>query len=198
MSTHKTGPLTTSDATDRSDGSGMRRRREETVQLAYGAGPTSEVRARRDWTTTVGQGVILYHYTCPCDHHLGSILDDGLLRTTESHIGSDRPDVLPYGEHVGPDVVWLVKSKRPVDGRGLSVQAGFEGCDKTAVRFAVDLADAQRWPEWSKLQGINPRWRRAFEQHQYPDLWYVVERPIPKGEWVSVDFDRTRLQSKGD
>ena len=168
------------------------------MSLGYGAGRTSAVPARWDWTATVRGGVILYHYTCSCDHHLGSILDDGLLRTSESHICSDRPDVLPHGEHVGPDVVWLVKSKRPVDGRGLTVQAGFEGCDKTAVRFVVDLADADHWPAWSRLQGINPRWGRALEQYQYPDLWYVVERPIPKGEWVSVDFDRTRLQSEGD
>jgi hypothetical protein len=145
----------------------------------------------QDRAATVVGGVILYHYTCPCDRHLGSILDDGLLRTTESRIGSDRPDVLPYGEHVGPDVVWLSRSKRPVDGRGLISQAGFGGCDKRRVRFVMDLADALHWPEWSKLQGINPRWKRALEEHQFPDLWYVVERPIPKSEWVSVDFDRS-------
>ncbi len=142
--------------------------------------------------------MILYHYTCPCDHHLGSILDDGLLRTTESHIGSDRPDVLPYGEHVGPDVVWLTSSKRPIRGLGLTTPAASGGCDKTAVRFVVDLDDAHHWPAWSKLEGISLRWRRVFEQYQYPDLWYVVERPIPKSEWVSVDFDRTRLHTEGD
>ena len=71
-------------------------RREETVSLGYGAGRTSAVpSAVGTGRLPVGGGVILYHYTCPCDYHLGSILDDGLLRTSESHIGSDRPDVLP-------------------------------------------------------------------------------------------------------
>jgi len=126
---------------------------------------------------------MLYHYTCRCELHLGSILREGTLRVSESNIGSADPKMPPCGEHIGPDVVWLTTSEHPWGTQGL------EGgpCDKTAVRIVVDVVDAHHWPEWSKRHGMHPRWRRSLERDCYPNQWYVVERPIPQEEWVSVD-----------
>jgi hypothetical protein len=126
--------------------------------------------------------MILYHYTCPCDLHLGSILGDEMIRTTESNIGSGFPDMKPFGEHVGPDVVWLTTSEYASVGQGLSGSIH----DKTAARIVVDVDDAEPWERWCKHQGINPRWRRLLEKNTYPHQWYVVERDIPQADWVST------------
>lgn len=127
--------------------------------------------------------MILYHYTCRCAAHLGSILRDGTLKVTESNIGSADPKMPPHGVHVAPDVVWLTTSQNPIGTQGLDGSSH----DKTTARIVVDVPDAHHWQEWSQEQGMHPRWRRRLERGCYPSQWYVVERPIPCSEWVSIE-----------
>ena len=124
--------------------------------------------------------MILYHYTALL--HLRTIAQDGMIRTTESNVGSGRVDWQPFGEHVGPDVVWLTTTQDPTKGQGLQGPA-----DKTAARIIVDVNDAAPWSRWCVAHGINPSWRGALEARQLPDQWYVVERPVARGEWAGLE-----------
>ena len=118
----------------------------------------------------------LYHYTST--RHLPYILKAGYLDVTESNIGSGVPEHDPYGEHVGPDVVWLTTSENPGHKQGLTTSADTGWPDKTEIRFTVDVPDALHWPKWSRSQGIDKRWARCLETDHYPEQWFVVVRRI--------------------
>lgn len=120
----------------------------------------------------------LYHYTSRL--HLPRILRAGHLRVTESNLSRTR-------EHAGPDVVWLTTDPMPTDpdAHGLLNPR----CDKTAVRFTVDLpvADVHEWLSWSRALGITKRWAFRLEAGRSPETWRVVARPIPAAEWCAVE-----------
>jgi hypothetical protein len=128
--------------------------------------------------------MILYHFTSV--ERIPLIQAAGFLRVTESNIGSGRPDWPPYGEHAGPDVVWLTNEPEP-DKVGLGVGT-VDGSDETLVRITVDIADGDVmwWPDFRTLHGIHPRWRRALEKGRNPDSWWVVSRNIVASEFVAV------------
>ena len=86
----------------------------------------------------------LYHFTCR--EHLEAIKRDGVILTTESNIGSPLPRLKPFGEHVGPDVVWLTDCPNLDRGdHGLSGSAA----DKSAVRITVEIDDAMPWAKFA-------------------------------------------------
>jgi hypothetical protein len=128
----------------------------------------------------------LYHFTSV--YHLGRILKDGYLKTVESNISEDV-------EHAGPDVVWLT-DERHLLGRGPdrvgwaegAGEAAGERVDKTAVRFMVEVADAQRWKRFAHLHHADPTWLAALNQtaNNTSSHWYVVERPITRDEWLAL------------
>ena len=132
--------------------------------------------------------LILNHYTGAT--HLDYILGSGVLLTTESNIGApDSPDsrrkgVEPVGDHVGPDVVWLSSLRNPLHA-GIHAGSGTDGVVRVVVDVPADEVAA--WPAWSKAHGIDRRWYRVLGRDTYPDSWYVVERPIPWGEWVRIE-----------
>jgi len=124
----------------------------------------------------------LYHYTT--ELHLPLIVAAGFLRVTESNIGSPVPGVEPSGEHYGPDVVWLTNSDE-VDGLGLetTVTLGLG-----LFRFVVAVPDNEvhHWPTWNKRFAMNDAWRASLERDQRPESWWLIERPIPRREWVAI------------
>ena len=122
----------------------------------------------------------LYHFTTRL--HLSAITKSGFLKVTESNVGSGSPLMPPTGQHVGPDVVWLTSS---VSGDGCGLDGGLS--DKTELRFVVEVPDAVRWVDWAPAAQMHPRWRRALSRGQDVSSWYVVERPIPMSEWVSIE-----------
>lgn len=124
----------------------------------------------------------LYHYTSTW--HLPRNLAAKMLTVAESNFSSPLPGMPPPGEHVGPDVVWLMKAQNRRTGLGL----GGSSVDKTAVRITVEVPDHEvhHWPEWANYRGINKQWQRRLEKDMYPFLWYVVERPVQKSEGVEV------------
>lgn len=136
--------------------------------------------------------MILYHYT-NWIHYL-EICASGEILTTESNIGSGRKDWLPYGEHVGPDVVWLTSSPY-VSGSGVELDPmgvldrGPEmiEVDPTRIRITVDLPENEvhRWTPWSRQHRMNPKWRRVLEEGMKPQDWYVIERNVPISEVLS-------------
>lgn len=135
--------------------------------------------------------MILYHFTCLL--HLPKIREDGVITTTESNIGSPRPDWPPTGEHHGPDVVWLTtEPKRTAASHGLDRSETTDDiatvADKTAVRIKVQVPDDEAfyWPDWARDQGIDDRWFDLLGRGRRPDLWWVVTRPVPESEWLKV------------
>lgn len=120
--------------------------------------------------------MILFHFTCR--EHLPSILAEGVLRTTESNMS-------PRRAHAGPDVVWLMTASDPTaHGHGLEGS----GADKKAIRFTVDVdkRGVHKWREWAIRRGINREWLTILARFGGSSSWRVVERPIPREQWVSV------------
>lgn len=126
----------------------------------------------------------LYHYTS--ELHLPHIRAAGFLETTESNIGSPSLEMLPYGEHIGPDVVWLTDVPDVRNGHGLNT--GLSGLRKTAVRFSVMVSDAIPWAKFAHDHGINRRWFAALDASGGGTArhWWVCPRRIYAPEWQSV------------
>jgi hypothetical protein len=96
------------------------------------------------------------------------------------------PEVLEQvPEHdLGPLVVWFTSEPRSDAQRW----AG-DAYEKYVVRITVDVPepDVRSWPRWAKAQGIPDEWYKALaESGGNPRDWYVVERPVPKSEWIDV------------
>ena len=135
---------------------------------------------------------VLYHFTGT--HHLASILRDGCLRPSESNVGTPRPPpgmdrLPPVGEHLGPDVVWMLDTPEITHPHGL-VNA-LTGTAKTRVRFTVDV-DATRWTSWPPARRMNPQWRAAMIRTGGGKVaakhWWVTQRPVPASAWLAVDI----------
>jgi len=142
----------------------------------------------------------LNHFTC-WNHFLEIVVVTGAITTTESNIGSGRPDWQPFGEHVGPDVVWLT-SHDEASGHGLEnvfrSHPNFPiETDKTRVRITVDLPDneLQRWGTFSKQYRMHPKWRRVIEHNMRHSSWWVLERPVRPEEIVDAYVERTLAET---
>ena len=126
----------------------------------------------------------LYHYTSLTN--LDLIVAARQLRPGESDLSHRRP-------HAGPDVVWLTTMAEPdahglrLAGLDLKPAAARRLADKTAIRFAVEVDDAEPWLSWSTRHGILPSWQHALGRGRRPETWYVVDRPIAASEWIVVD-----------
>lgn len=129
----------------------------------------------------------LYHYTS--EFHLPLILTTGFLKTTESNIGSPSLEMRPYGEHVGPDVVWLTDVPNVRNGHGLAMpDASYPS--KYAVRFSLNVPDAIPWAKFASDHGINRRWYDLLNKTGGGTArhWWVSPRSIYAPEWQSVDL----------
>lgn len=112
----------------------------------------------------------LYNYTAPTTSHLGSILAEGTIRTTESNLSFSVP-------HAGPDVVWLTDSRDPAG------QAWTAGPYKSLAVFVVELpvGRVDHWPAWSRDQGIDETtYLGLAESGGDPERWWVATRPVNK------------------
>lgn len=133
--------------------------------------------------------MIFYHFTSW--QHCLEIFASGEIRTTESNVGSGRKDWQPFGEHVGPDVVWLTTREIPTrNGVDLPAVVGREldiPNQKWRVRLTLQLPEEEvyQWTRWSKKQRMNPKWRRAIEDGMSFQSWWVIERSISLDEIVS-------------
>lgn len=102
-------------------------------------------------------------------------------------------DMTPYGEHVGPDVVWLTRDITPKQAWAVPRTHNWEDHPvdyrKDAVLIAVEVPDEEvhKWTEWAFEQGINQKWydSLAMGLDEHED-WYVVTRPVPIEEWIGV------------
>lgn len=138
--------------------------------------------------------MMLYHFTCWLNYQ--RIKHDGRILKTESNIGSGRADTPPFGEHVGPDVVWLTTRETP-DRNGLEHPPGLlipqRGIvwDKARIRLTVDVPanEVVRWSVWSQRHGMHPKWRKAMETGKAAGSWWVIERPIRVDEIVDASAD---------
>jgi hypothetical protein len=65
---------------------------------------------------------------------------------------SRRHDWPPFGEHVGPDVVWRTDSDEP-NARALAIE-GTDRTDKTAMRRTVDVPEQLFYP--ARSEGLEP------------------------------------------
>lgn len=128
--------------------------------------------------------MILYHYTSR--HHHKQIVDSGVIKTTESNIGSGHPDFKPYGVDVGPRVVWLTSQPDVVDGHGLNGSL----YNKFEVRFQFDLVDAIKWSDFATQHGINKHWYRILDKaaNYTARYWWVLPRFITLTEIKNIQF----------
>ncbi len=122
----------------------------------------------------------LYHFTSL--YHLPLIRQAGFLKLVESNIGSPDKRFLPYGEHVGPDVVWLTERMDP-SGHGL----GGASVDKRKVRIEFNIEDMEsaiRWRDFANQHGINREWYRIMDKSgdYTARYWWVSRLEIPVGE----------------
>lgn len=132
-----------------------------------------------------------YHFTS--EVHLRKILQLGKILPGESNVGSPSDAMEPHGDHLGPDVVWLLdEPERPVPKRGDPRNHGLFGhvVDKTVIRITVDVK-AIPWTSWAAGEHMNPLWRTMFIQagggEDAARHWYVVPAPIRSLRWVAID-----------
>ena len=124
----------------------------------------------------------LYHFTSMV--HLPSIIEAGVLRTTESN-----GDIRPGHEHALPDVVWLLDVPT-LDG--LSHGLAGSAVDKTAVRFTVDVprARVERWSDWAKRNKVDDLTRAVLVEAgggwEAAKHWWITERAIPSRQWRAI------------
>ena len=132
--------------------------------------------------------MILYHFTSR--YHLPAIMRDGALAPVESNVGG------PGEPHKAPDVVWLTTNPERRQGwmKGTGGYANGkmapEAIDKGAVRITVDVPDAVPWVPWARERGIKQYWLDALANtggRCDPNEWYIVERPVPCTEWLTIE-----------
>lgn len=101
---------------------------------------------------------------------------------------SGRPPV-KFGEHVGPDVVWLTCDCTPTQDWQTAHRVVDPMWRKDEILFVVEVPDEdlRKWSKWAFEHGISQFWYDALN-NEYDDAanWYVVEREIPKSEWVAI------------
>lgn len=127
----------------------------------------------------------LYHFTAPYrDGHLGAILRDGEITTTESNVSRTRP-------HAGPDVVWLTDCADPVSHHGWAAHNRV----KVFGRITVDVPerDVMRWSSFCLRHRLKPSWRDTLEAVGGANTWWLGLRPIGRDEWTAVE----RLDANG-
>jgi hypothetical protein len=59
--------------------------------------------------------------------------------------------------------------------------------ENNAVRIAVEVEDSEEWIAWARRQGADEVWMRMSTYgHEDAPEWYVVQRAIPKSEWLNA------------
>jgi hypothetical protein len=144
--------------------------------------------------------VLLYHFTA--EFHLQSILREGVLRTTDPNLFSEGPmtvqnketgAITTIGEILGQPVVWLLDTPTVEFDHGLG--DGTRGLEKRTIRVTIEVADASPWLRWLTARTYDAahvaRIVRSGGGKAAARHWYVVPRPIPRGEWTEVKDMRT-------
>jgi hypothetical protein len=128
--------------------------------------------------------MILHHFTSL--QHLPFILKDGLLKPTESNIGSPNPQWSPAGLAIGPDVVWFLDEEEPTFGHGLNGSI----VDKGNVRITVEVGYPVKWTDWQWTAKMHPAWKHhlleAAGGPEAAEHWYVIPAPVRKARWRSI------------
>ena len=119
-------------------------------------------------------------------HHLTTALRFAAIDAA----GEIEPTWPPATSEAFPTrVVWLTSEPDPAK-RGLKIRG--EG-EPTTVRITVDVPDAILWDEWKRRCSPEPVSGLETSARAWggdPATWYVLERPIGREEWVSVEtFD---------
>jgi hypothetical protein len=121
--------------------------------------------------------MILYHFTSAAATQ--GIISEGVIRPHRGEIGRRLPPV-----------VWLTADpdRRAVfdshpDDPAVVIS--------TAYRFTVDVPDqdASQWRDWMARHGKGPSLAEADpEVAAYKAQWYILDREIPREEWVAWEW----------
>jgi hypothetical protein len=121
----------------------------------------------------------LYHFTAPYrEGHLGAILRDGVILTTESNVSRRR-------EHAGPPVVWLTDDPDPTTHAGWAAQNTVKLDGRITVQ--TDASKTMRWASFCVAQRVKPTWQSQLASAGGAHSWYVATAPIPTSRWVAVE-----------
>lgn len=105
----------------------------------------------------------LYHYTCA----------DSAKRI--SRRGFLRP--WPQPLLGGAKVVWLTDVQDPTLV-GLGLEPHHLTCDRLAIRYIVDVDDAELWIEVAHTFPLLPPDRLRLERDCQPEHWFIVRRHV--------------------
>lgn len=113
---------------------------------------------------------LLFHYTAPTTSHLGSILADGRIRTTEFSFAH---------EHAGPDVVWLTDSDSPEEQEWVTATSPLKRLAVLVVE--LDLARVHHWPDWFRARGVDDAMHSdSASGGGDPSHWWISTTPIQR------------------
>lgn len=129
----------------------------------------------------------LYHYTS--ELHLPSILKVGFIKTVESNASM-------FQANKEPQVVWLTTDPDPNPS-----EHGLSGIIyKTAVRFEVDVPEAERWIGSTLYQRTEPWWRDVLVDTAgglaVAQTWWIAPEPIYRRYWAELRVNGIRRSFK--
>jgi hypothetical protein len=132
---------------------------------------------------------VLYHYTSTV--HWGQIQESGFIKLGDSYIS---PGLVEHGYKLMPEVVIL--TDQPNLTPAMAGWAHESVMDKTKVRIAVAVKDAEPWLDYARSENALDFWIESLTRtagEDGPEHWYVVRRPIFSSEWISVHIGDTEV-----
>lgn len=132
----------------------------------------------------------LFHLTAECWWELID-LDGEIVSLAEKVRRDPRFPAPPYNskfphwEQRVDELVWLTTNPT-------ARQEWQADQPKGAVRIELRVEDARPWKHYARDEGFPPEYLRLLARSGgNHGEWYVVERPIPRAEWVVVERTTT-------
>lgn len=123
----------------------------------------------------------LYHLT-NAQNAVGILRGEAILTAAELRERGENvfQPLRDKWDRLNESVVWLTRNPAPRQGWQV-------GDLKWQVRITVEVADALPWRRFALREGIPRRYQERLAGAGDPAEWWIVQRPLPMGEWLSVE-----------